>query len=165
MSKELEKLNDHIASLCNFNTEHVKLFKWFIADMFKRPDVLPSICLVFISKEGVGKDLMYDLLELMLNDKCTYNIDQLNKVTGQFNSLLGGKIFVVNETNPKDSAERRDNIKYLITAKKVEIEGKHKDPVKTLNCCRMIFYANRLCAFPIEQTHEGHIFCIVLKNI
>lgn len=152
ITKELAILNEHLKSLCNYNDQHVELLKWFIAGMFKNPLSLPPICLVFISKEGVGKDMLYELIEMMINERSTFNVDQLDKVVGRFNSVLGGKLFgVINETDPKDSAERRDNIKYLITAKKVEIEGKHKDPVKTINCCRLMFFANRLCAFPLEK--------------
>ncbi len=160
VTKEIEILNEHLASLCNYNNEHVKLLKWFIAGMFKDPTTLPPICLVFISKEGVGKDMLYELIEMMINERSTFNVDQLDKVVGKFNSVLGGKLFgVINETDPKDSAERRDNIKFLITAKKVEIEGKHKDPVKTINCCRLMFFANRLCAFPAEdKARRPYIF-------
>jgi hypothetical protein len=39
----------------------------------------------------------------------------------------------------------------MITAKKLQIEGKHKDPVECENFCRFIFFANRLMAFPIEE--------------
>jgi phage/plasmid-associated DNA primase len=149
---KLAKLNEHIASLCNYNESHIKLVKWFIAHMIKKPHELPPFCLVFISKEGVGKDIFYDLIENLLGEKYTFNVDKLDSIVGKFNATMGGKIFgVVNETDPIDSAQRRDNIKFAVSAKKLNIEGKHKDPVKTKNYCRLTFFANRFCAFPVEK--------------
>eukprot|EP01040_Poterioochromonas_malhamensis_P006985 gene6985-7535_t len=148
----LNVINEHIKILCNHNMDHVKLVKWFFAHMFKHPETLPSLCLVLISKEGAGKDLLYEFIENMVGEAYTFNVDKLDGIVGKFNSTFGGKILgVVNETDPVDSQMRRDNIKYVVTAKKVEIEGKHKDPVKTNNCCRLMFFANRLTAFPIEK--------------
>ena len=40
---------------------------------------------------------------------------------------------VINETDPVDSQKRRDNIKYAITAKERQIEGKYKDAVTAPN--------------------------------
>ena len=152
MKAGVKIINEHIKSLCNYNDSHVKLVKWYIAQMLKHPESPPPVCLVFISKEGVGKDGLYELIENMLGSKYTFNTDKMDNVVGKFNSLLGGKIFgTINETDPVDSMQRRDNIKYLISAKKLEIEGKHKDPVKCKNFCRFFFFANRLIAFPVEQ--------------
>jgi hypothetical protein len=152
IQKDLDAIYAHINSLCNYNEEHVSLIKWFLAHMLKKPHELPPICLVFISKEGVGKDIFFELIENMIGDKYTFNVDKLDKIVGKFNSTMGGKIIgAVNETDPIDSLQRRDNIKFVVTAKKLFIEGKHKDPVKCKNYCRLVFFANRLCAFPIEK--------------
>ena len=152
LKTKLDKVNEHISSLCNYNESHTKLVKWYIAHMIKKPHELPPMCLVFISKEGVGKDLFFDLIDNLLGDKYTFNVDKLDSIVGKFNSTMGGKLLgVINETDPQDSSQRRDNIKFVISAKKLLIEGKHKDPVKTMNYCRLIFFANRFCAFPIEK--------------
>ena len=152
LKTKVSKINDHIASLCNYNEDHVKLVKWYIAHMLKKPHELPPICLVFISKEGVGKDLFGELIENLLGEKYTFNVDKLDSIVGKFNTTMGGKIFgIVNETDPIDSSQRRDNIKFVISAKKLNIEGKHKDPVKTLNYCRLAFFVNRPTAFPVEK--------------
>jgi len=149
---KLEKINDHIASLCNYNKSHVNLVKWYMAHMLKKPHELPAMCLVFISKEGVGKDLFAEMNENLLGDKYTFNVDKLDSIVGKFNTTMAAKILgVVNETDPVDCSQRRDNIKFVISAKKLYIEGKYKDPVKTLNYCRLMFFANRYCAFPVEK--------------
>lgn len=145
-------INDHISILCNHNPDGIKTTKYFYAQALQQPHILPNFCLVFISKEGVGKDMFSEFIEKIFGEKYCYNVDKLDLVVGRFNSLLGGKLIgVINETDPIDSQQRRDNIKFVVTAKKVTIEGKHKDPVKAPNYCRQTFYANRLTAFPAES--------------
>ncbi len=88
----------------------------------------------------------------VLSDKYTHNTEKLEQICGKFNSILGGKLLmVVNETNPVESRERIENIKFLITAEDLTIEGKHKDPIKSKNFARFMFFSNRLFAFPVEE--------------
>jgi hypothetical protein len=58
---------------------------------------------------------------------------------------------VLNETNPIESSQRLENIKAMITAKKLEIEEKYKSTIKCRNFCRFIFFSNRSLAFPVED--------------
>jgi len=116
-----------------------------------RTAILPHKTLILISEEGVGKDIFANFLSEVLSDKYAFNTDKLEQICGRFNTVLGGKLLmIINETNPVESRERIENIKFLITAEKLAIEGKHKDPVKTDNYCRFIFFSNRLFAFPVE---------------
>ena len=148
----LQLINDHISILCSHNKDHIRLMKWFYAQMLQQPHIIPNLCLVVISKEGVGKDMFYELNESVLGEKYCFNVDKLDSIVGKFNSTIGGKLLGVNnEQDPVDSQKRRDSIKYIVTAKKVMIEKKCKDPVKSTNYCRMVFYANRLTAFPVED--------------
>jgi len=148
----LKRVNEHISILCNHKADGIKTTKYFYAQALQQPHILPNFCMVFISKEGVGKDMFSEFVENIFGEKYCFNTDKLDNLVGKFNSMFGAKIQgVINETNPVDSSQRRDNIKYVITAKKVQIEGKHKDPIKAPNYCRLTFYANRLTAFPIEE--------------
>jgi len=148
----LKAVNDHISILCNHNPEGIKTVKYFYAQALQQPHILSNFCLVFISKEGVGKDMFSEFIENVYGEKYCFNTDKLENIVGRFNGIFGGKIMgVSNETDPVDSQQRRDNIKYIITAKKVLIEGKHKDAIKAPNYCRMVFYANRLTSFPTED--------------
>lgn len=152
VKKGLEVIHNHISLLCNHSKDGIETVKYFYAQALQQPHILPNFCLVFISKEGVGKDLFSQFMESIFGEKYCFNTDKLEHVVGKFNSMFGGKIIgVINETDPVDSRQRRDNIKYAITAKTVLVEGKYKDAIKTNNYCRLTFYANRLTAFPIED--------------
>ena len=148
----LEPIFEHIRSLVNFNEDHYNYVISWLAQLIQQPHILPHTTLIFISEEGVGKDLFSKFISTIINDKYTLNTEKLENICGKFNSSLGGKLLItINETNPIESRERIENIKYLITADKIAIEGKHKDPIKSDNFCRFIFFSNRLFAFPVEE--------------
>ena len=149
---DLSPIFEHMKSLVNYNEDHFKYVISWLAQLIQQPHILPHTTLIFISEEGVGKDLFSKFISNVINDKYTHNTEKLENICGKFNSILGGKLLItVNETNPVESRERIENIKFLITADKITIEGKHKDPIKTDNFCRFIFFSNRLFAFPVEE--------------
>ena len=148
---DLSVIFEHIKSLVDYNEEHFNYTLNYLAQIVQQPHILPHKTLIFISEEGVGKDIFANFLSEVLSDKYAFNTEKLEQICGRFNTVLGGKLLmIINETNPVESRERIENIKFLITAEKLAIEGKHKDPVKTDNYCRFIFFSNRLFAFPVE---------------
>ena len=149
---DLEPVFDHIKSLVDYDEINYKyVLSWF-AQLIQQPHILPHTTLIFISEEGVGKDLFSSFISDVINDKYCFNTEKLELVCGKFNSILGGKLLgTINETNPIESRDRIENIKNMITADKIQIEQKNKDPIKTQNYCRFIFFSNRLFAFPVEE--------------
>lgn len=149
---DLEPVFDHIKSLVDYDEINYKyVLSWF-AQLIQFPHILPHTTLIFISEEGVGKDLFSSFISDVINDKYCFNTEKLDLVCGKFNSILGGKLLgTINETNPIESRDRIENIKNMITADKIQIEQKNKDPIKTQNYCRFIFFSNRLFAFPVEE--------------
>lgn len=149
---DIEPFFEHVRTLTNYVPNSTEYLLDFLAHMFQRPEVLPDVALIFISKEGIGKDLFAELLQYCLGDKYFGTTDKLEQVCGKFNSILGGKLLMVlNETNPIESSQRQENIKAMITAKKLYIEEKYKTPVKCSSFVRFIFFSNREFAFPVEE--------------
>ena len=149
---DLSPVFEHMKSLVNYNDEHFNYMINWLSQLVQQTHILPHTTLIFISKEGVGKDLFSNFISKAINENYTFNTEKLENICGKFNSMLGGKILcTINETNPVESRERIENIKFLITADNVTIEGKHKDPIKAKNYCRFIFFSNRLMAFPVEE--------------
>jgi len=149
---DLSLVFDHIKSMVNFNEEHFKYLLSWMAQLIQTPHELTDTCIVIISPEGTGKDLFSDFFSDVINRIYTHNTEKLEQICGKFNSVLGGKLFItVNETNPVESRERIENIKFLTTAKYVSIEAKHKDPITSKHYARYLFISNRLMAFPVEN--------------
>lgn len=149
---DMAPIFEHIRTLCNYKEPNFEYILDYFAHLVQKPWELPHVSLIFITAEGVGKDIFISFLNNVVNEKYTYNTEKLDLVCGKFNSTLGGKLLItLNETNPVDSRDRIENLKFLITAEKVTIEGKHKDPIKADNFARFVFFSNRLFAFPVEE--------------
>jgi hypothetical protein len=166
-AENLDVVLDHIRSLVNDNEEHFNYLLDFLAQLVQFPHILLHIILIFISEEGVGKDIFMAFLAEVIGDKYTGNTEKLELVCGKFNSTMGGKLLmIVNETDPVESRQRLESIKFIATATKMMIEGKHKDPIKTDNYCRMMFFSNSLFAFPVDdKTRRPRVFQSSSKNL
>jgi len=149
---DLSDLHEHIKSLVNFDIDDYEYVLNWLAYLIQHPELIPDKALVFISEEGIGKDLFAELLENVVGENYFGTTEKLDLVCGRFNSFLAGKLLcVLNETNPIESTQRIENIKAMITAKKLEIEEKYKTPIKCNNFVRFIFFSNRPFAFPVED--------------
>lgn len=149
---DLSLIFEHIRSLVDYKEADFNYVISWLAQLVQQPHILPHTCLIFISDEGVGKDIFAKFLSKVLSEKYTHNTEKLELICGKFNTVLAGKLLmVVNETNPVESRERIENIKFLVTAEDVTIEGKHKDAIKAKNYARFVFFSNRLFAFPVEE--------------
>lgn len=149
---DLTPIFDLLKSLVDYNEFNYNYFLNWLAHIVHRPEKLPDTSLIFISKEGVGKDLFYQLMSGSLGKHYCENTDKLEKIVGQFNGAIAGKLFFAcNETNPIESAQRIENIKALITAKELLIEEKYKNAIKCKNFCRIVFFSNNLFAFPVDE--------------
>ena len=148
---DLSLIFEHIKSLTNYNEEHFEYVLNYFAQLVQQPHILPQTSIIFISEEGVGKDIFASFLGECISEKYCHNTEKLDLICGKFNSILGGKLLmIINETNPVESRDRIENLKYLITANKVTIEYKGKDAISCDNFCRFMFFSNRLFAFPVE---------------
>jgi hypothetical protein len=148
---DIQAIIDHISSLVDFDLESLNYVLNWLAQMLQQPHVLLGTFLVFISDEGVGKDLLSEFISYIITEKFYNNIKNLDTICGRFNGTLAGKLLtVVNETDPKESRERTDAIKYITTAKRLSVELKYKEAIMCNNFCRLIFFANRLMSVPIE---------------
>lgn len=148
----LDVIYEHFRCLVNYIEKDFEYFLNFLAHVVQKPWLLPDIAMIFISDEGTGKDITGKFISNVFGQRYCGITEKLELVCGKFNSTLAGKLFfILNETNPVESRERQENIKSMITARDLYIEGKHKDPVKCENFCRFMFFSNRLFAFPTEQ--------------
>lgn len=149
---DMSPIFEHIRTLCDYKESHFEYILDYFAHLIQKPWELPHVSMIFITAEGVGKDIFITFINNVINQRYTYNTEKLELICGKFNTTLAGKLLItLNETNPVDSRDRIENLKFLITAEKVTIEGKHKDPIKANNFARFVFFSNRLFAFPVEE--------------
>jgi hypothetical protein len=116
---KLDTIFEHIRSLVNYNEESFIYYISWLAQLVQQPHILPHTIIIFISSEGVGKDIHLDFLSECIGEKYTLKTEKLELICGKFNSALGGKLLInINETDPVESRARHENIKSISTAKK-----------------------------------------------
>ena len=63
----------------------------YIAHMLHKPTVLPETIMLFKSEQGLGKDLMMDILEKLMGSQFVYRTANMDEVFGNFNDALRNK--------------------------------------------------------------------------
>jgi hypothetical protein len=149
---DLSLIFDHIMSLVNDDEDDFKYVISWLAQLIQQPHILPQTALIFISEEGVGKDCFSSFLSKVIGSQHTANVSNLNDICGDFNAILNRKLLItVNETDPVESKKRSEALKNLITAETVVIRGLYENAIKCDNYVRLLFFSNRLFAYPMEE--------------
>jgi hypothetical protein len=145
----LEPIYEHINSLVNYNEEHFEYVLNWLSHIAQYTESPAPTCLIFISQEGVGKDIFSNFISHCFNPNYCINTQRIENITGKFNSAIASKIFVtINELDAIESRENIEAIKYLITAEDILLEQKYRDPIKVKNYARYMFFSNQLTSFP-----------------
>ena len=84
---------DHIKLLCNFEEEATKYLINYIADLLQNPEILPQIAIVITGKKGVGKDLLIDYIEQIINIEHITRTQKFSSLFGNFNSAIKNKSY------------------------------------------------------------------------
>ena len=125
------------------------LIKYF-AHLFQFPERLAQAALIFKGEQGVGKDLMIDILEKIIGEEYVFRDGNMENIVGNFNQGLKHKLIVqLNEVSGKDGHFHREALKDIITKKYHNINEKYSKLGKCQNFNRVIFFTNNLNAIHI----------------
>lgn len=141
----------HIKLLSNNDGPSNDYFLKWLACLFKRPGYKNNICIPFKSKQGIGKDLFYTLLENMIGSYFCGNIESAeHNIFGQFNSFLQDKVFVVlNEFSGSVGFKYDGKIKDMITRQYEPIRKMRTDlKDKTPSFCHYMMFTQK--EFPVR---------------
>ena len=119
----LEFILNHIKILCNHQVEVYEYFLDFLAHMLQRPWE-KSVFIMFLSKEGTGKDLFISLLKLIIGQAKYFETPNAQRdVFGDFNAPML-KAFLVNlsELEFLNTKGALGKFKQFITGEKVRIK-------------------------------------------
>ena len=121
-------LLDHIKNIwCNGDAISYEYTLNWMALILQKPWKRTRVVLVLISKEGVGKGMVTDLLGKILGPQCFLSESRKDNVFGQFNSSLSCKTLVVmNELLWAGSHEAAGVFKDMITDENITINTKHQ---------------------------------------
>ncbi len=139
---ELDNIYNHFQLV--FGECYEYIMKW-IAMLFQKPGEKPLVCNIIKSKQGLGKGLVFELLQAMIGAKYCYLTQKSEQhVLGTVNCMIEGKLLVVlDEMNYSVSKKCEESIKDLITNPLVDIKRLFISPYESQNHMHMFVYSNQ----------------------
>jgi hypothetical protein len=142
---------NHMKILTGHETASYEYLLNYMAQLVQQPGALSRVSLVFRSKQGVGKNVFFELFGArVLGEEFTLQTASMDHVIGRFSMIDNKLLVILDETQAKDSFSNSDKIKNIITAENVVWEQKGIDPVKIRNCGRYIIFSNNNTPVKIE---------------
>lgn len=161
----LEFILNHINILCNRQKEVYEFVLDFFAHMFQRPSEKAGKFILFISKQGTGKGLLFELLTNMLgNDKVLDTTKPEKDVWGDFNgSMLNTYLVNFEELKFLSTKGNEGSFKNYITQKKMNINQKGKDCFEITSYHRFIGSCNPEDSDIPIKTVEGDRRTLIIR--
>jgi len=126
------------------------LLDWF-CHLVQFPQEKPGVAVVVQGKKGVGKSIVFDNIASRLGAIGAV-LGHANQISGQFNSHLSRKLFVVLEESFWSGDPQAEGVmKHLITDTKTTYEAKGVDPKEGVNYTRVIMITNNDWAAPVSE--------------
>jgi hypothetical protein len=131
----------------------------FIAHMIQYPEKLPKTALLFKGEEGVGKDLLIDILQGIIGLEYICRDSKMENIAGTFNNSLKNKFIIqLNEVSGKDGHFNKELLKDLITADRLNIREMRTDVVSCVNYMRLFLFTNNINA--INISYDDRRYCV-----
>ena len=149
----IKRITNHMRDeLCNGDKAVYSYYLKYIAHTFQKSAEKPGTGIIFITKEGKGKDIINSvLLGKLLGDYNIAHIGNFSQLGRDFNKELEGKL-LVNVGEAQDFEKRGHNvdaIKDFLTNPVQRIEPKGLEAYSVANFARMIAHTNNLnCCAP-----------------
>lgn len=156
-------LQNHIRSLSGKDrTEDVYhyIVQW-LAQLVQYPEHKIGIALLFRSRQGAGKTLLFDYIgKCLLGAKYYFETADANDIFGDFNSQLDNKLLIVyDEAAGKDTFTNADNLKNKITGSTRNSHAKFAKKQTIDDYARYVFLSNNLT--PVrKEDGDRRFMCI-----
>ena len=136
------------------------IINW-LAKMFQHPGEKNGTAIIFKSVNGCGKNVFTNIIADLLGSYAERNITNIEELTGQFNSCVELKMFIVlNEL--KNSGEDRmcnfDALKSIITDSTIRINEKSQPRRTAENNSNCIFLTNN--SYPLKITSDDRRYVV-----
>jgi len=158
---DMEKVNKFLELLnllTNYEEKAKEYLIKYISHMFQKPEELPLTAILIKSEEGVGKDLMLDILECCIGKEYTHRDGTMENIVGTFNSSSEGNIFIqLNEVCGSDGHFNKEKLKDLITIQDLNIRKMRTDIEKFKNFCRLFLFTNNINPINIAPGDRRYI--------
>lgn len=146
--------------------EDVQIFDSYLAHCIKYPGHKIPWAVVLQSTQGVGKQLIAEVVKFCLGETYTYTPKAEELVSGasRFNAWMREKVFItVDEIRVGDRRDLLEGLKPLITDRRVAVEGKGVDQKMEDNAANWLFLTNFKDAVPIDENERR--YCVFYSSL
>lgn len=156
---KIQLILNHIMLLVGNCEESYNYFLKWLAQIVQQPEKLIGIAAVFVSEQGVGKNIFTDWIgNKILGPKYYNSIQDTNHVYGNYAEGLKHKLLInLDEASGKDNFQNSDKLKHLITSPTIMYEKKYMASMKLNNFCRFIFTTNNDTSVKIEHSDRRFV--------
>lgn len=150
--------------LCNGEEAVFNWFEDFIAHTIQKPNELPSKMVVFISKQGTGKDALFKFLGKLVGHQHTLAVAGMDKFMTRFNGNQSNKLFVrINELSTKGiHFDKADDLKECISREYIEVEHKGIDSFQIPHKARYLGFSQHENVLKVENSDRR--LCMIRCN-
>lgn len=158
-SKAVNDFKKHCSFLTGYHKQGEEYLISYLADIIQNPTKAPQTSILFKSKQGYGKDKLFDIMEKVIGFQYFCRTENIEDVLGSFNTPIKDKLICcINELEGKDGWDYRDKLKGLITKTNIIINEKKLKQYTQKNCLRVFIMSNR--TNPIEIAADDRRFVV-----
>lgn len=127
--------------ICGGELEAFDYLVQWLAHLFQKPDIKPTVAVLLKSVEGTGKGTMtYPLFKILGSHAAQTNGSYA--ITGRFNSTLANRLLIFADEVELTDRRIADKLKAIISEPSVSLERKGLEIEPLPNYCRLIFASN-----------------------
>lgn len=153
-SGSCEKFLEHLEFICSGEQNPKELHTFiltFFARMVQQPENRQGAILLLRGNQGSGKSIVGEYLRHMLGDKAAMTINKIERITGQFNAQLTGKLLCrIEEAKVRKNSDY-ETLKDLSVNPTFTMEAKGKSQVTRNNFIHFIVTGNFDYIAPVAE--------------
>lgn len=159
---------NHISNvIAGGNKNHYEFIIQYMAQLIQTPEDKLKVAMVLIGGQGCGKGIYTTFLtKYVIGSHHTVVVNDINKLTGRFNSIGDNKILIILDECVNCSGRKYHStfqkLKSLITDEANLIEKKGIDAISVTNYCNYIMVSNNF--YPVKMESRNRRYLILRCN-
>lgn len=159
--KILQPFLDLIFQLAGADKKSCDYLIKFLAHLIQKPTEKIPICIIFKSKQGVGKNLTFDTIGSLIGKHHYITSSNPKDFFGDYAEGFYRKLLVnLNECEGKDTFEFEGKIKSFITEDTITLNPKFVRQTTISNFARTIIFTNKSNPVPIDVRSKDRRFVV-----
>lgn len=157
----LKPFKELLFELVGSEQEYFNYFYNFLAHLIQKPSERIPICFIFKSKQGVGKNVMLDVIGNLIGKAHYITSSNPKDFFSDYAEGFYRKLLVnINECEGKDTFDYEGKIKSFITEPTITLNPKFVRQTTISNFARLIIFTNKPNPIPIDVRSKDRRFVV-----